>query len=79
MTDQPKDETVGGGDPTFEAQDAKLNKDLSGIDRARAGSKGAEFPHDENYAPGYHEGGTRFGFFNGKASSPPPAKDDKKP
>ncbi len=74
MTDQPKDDTVGGGDPTFEAQDAKLNKELIGIERARAGSKGAEFPHDENYTPGYHEGGARFGFFNGKDGSPPPPK-----
>jgi hypothetical protein len=46
-----------------------------------------DYPHDENYRPGYHEGGTRFGFFNGwdstapkppaKAPKPPPETDDK--
>ena len=42
-----------------------------------------DYPHDENYRPGYHEGGTRFGFFNGKdeapakAPDPTPEPDDK--
>jgi hypothetical protein len=83
MTDRTDDKAVGGGDPTspsdetFEARDARLNKEMSGFDRARAGSKGAEFPHDETYTPGYHQGGTRFGFFNGRDEPKAPPKDDK--
>ncbi len=80
MTDHPTPEPGADGDPklpddeTFEARDARLAKEMSGFDRERAGSKGAEFPHDENYKPGYHEGGTRFGFFNGKDDSKTPPK-----
>ena len=25
-----------------------------------------DYPHDGTYRPGYHEGGSRFGFFNGE-------------
>ena len=32
-----------------------------GGDRVR--TRPADYGHDENYRPGYHEGGTRFGFF----------------
>ena len=76
-TDKP---AVGGGDPkqaddpTFDAHDARLNRELDQFGRVRAGSKGAEFPHDENYTPGYHQGGTRFGFFNGPTDAKPTAK-----
>jgi hypothetical protein len=87
MTNRPEDQAGGGGDPktpedaSFEANDTRLNKELGRFDRARAGSKGAEYGHDENYAPGYHEGGARFGFFNNqgepKTPAPGPAKGDK--
>jgi hypothetical protein len=73
MKDQPDGQAAdqsGTPDPaaddSFEAHDARLNKELRRFDRARAGSPGAEVPHDENYAPGYHDGGVRFGFFSGK-------------
>lgn len=81
MPNSPEDQAAGGADPiqgpddpTFEAHDARLGKELRRFDRARAGSRGAEFPHDETYTPGYHEGGARFGFFNGKADAPSPAQ-----
>jgi hypothetical protein len=40
-----------------------------------------EHPHDETYTPGYHEGGSRFGFFNGhdNAGAPVPAGPRKAP
>ena len=34
---------------------------VGGTDRGR--HRPADYGHDENYRPGYHEGGTRFGFF----------------
>jgi hypothetical protein len=34
-----------------------------------------DYPHDENYRPGYHEGGSRFGFFNGEDNAEAPADD----
>lgn len=34
---------------------------VGGADRGR--HRPADYGHDENYRPGYHEGGTRFGFF----------------
>jgi hypothetical protein len=89
MTDRTDKPVVGGGDPkpsddlTFDAHDARLNRELDRFGRMRAGCKGEEFPHDESYTPGYHQGGTRFGFFNSganvkpPAAMPPPAKDDK--
>jgi hypothetical protein len=87
MPDRTDKPLVGGGDPkppedaTFDAHDARLNRELDRFRRLRAGSKGAEFPHDESYTPGYHQGGTRFGFFNGAAAEPlgvkPPTKNDK--
>ena len=63
----------------------RLARELRRFDRARAGARGAEFPHDESYAPGYHEGGTRFGFFSGNdetespSNTPPPAATPAKP
>jgi hypothetical protein len=81
MVNRPEDQVGGGAGPmspaddvTFEAHDARLDKELRRFDRVRAGSRGAEFPHDENYTPGYHEGGARFGFFNGKPQAPSPAQ-----
>jgi hypothetical protein len=43
-----------------------------GGDRVR--TRPADYGHDENYRPGYHEGGTRFGFFglSQDPSHPPP-------
>jgi hypothetical protein len=68
------DPTMTTDDPSFDAHDARLDRELRRFDRMRAGSKGAEFGHDETYVPGYHEGGTRFGFFNLRS----PAKPDPK-
>lgn len=50
------------GDPRARREDARLTSDLRRFERAR-GSRRPDFGHDENYRPGYHEGGTRFGFF----------------
>ena len=83
MTDRTDTSTGGGGDPkpsddlTFDAHDARLSRELDRFGRIRAGSKGAEFPHDENYTPGYHQGGTRFGFFNGHDDAQPPAAPEQ--
>jgi hypothetical protein len=62
-------------DISFEDHDARLNRELRRFDRDRAGHLGAEFPHDESYAPGYHAGGVRFGFFSlkGEPAAEPPA------
>jgi hypothetical protein len=51
-------------DAGFEVEDERLNKALKRNERARAGSPGAEFGHDQTYRPGYHQGGVRFGFFH---------------
>ena len=59
-------------DPGFEAMDVRLNKGLTKIHRERAGSKGDEFGHDQTYTPGYHEGGSRFGFFEAATTPPTP-------
>jgi hypothetical protein len=50
------------GDPRARREDARLTDDLRRFERAR-GPRRPDFGHDENYRPGYHEGGTRFGFF----------------
>ena len=50
-------------DPQFRAQDARLRSELSQYERERRRVRN-EFGHDQNYRPGYHEGGTRFGFFH---------------
>jgi len=76
MPNRPDDQAAGVGPaetPDFEVEDARLSKALRRIERERAGHRGAEFGHDENYTPGYHEGGVRFGFFSGK-DHPPPTK-----
>ncbi|HEX2818278.1 MAG TPA: hypothetical protein VHN39_17935 [Phenylobacterium sp.] len=46
--------------------------DTDGAGDAKPGGPD-DYPHDENYRPGYHEGGSRFGFFNGEdnAEAPP--------
>lgn len=36
-----------------------------------------EHPHDETYSPGYHEGGSRFGFFNGQDNAGLPVDSRK--
>lgn len=82
MPNPPEDQTAAGTAAAASvAARAKvregvlqLAKELRRFDRGRAGSRGAEFPHDEAYTPGYHEGGARFGFFNGKddADAAPP-------
>lgn len=84
MPNPPEDQTVAGkvaaamsAAAQAEIRDGvlQLARELRRFDRVRAGSRGAEFPHDEAYTPGYHEGGARFGFFNGKdeADAAPPA------
>ena len=49
-------------DPRARAEDARLTADLRRFERSR-GLRRPDYGHDENYRPGYHEGGTRFGFF----------------
>ena len=53
------------GDPRARREDARLTGELGRFDRAR-GPRRPDFGHDENYRPGYHAGGTRFGFFGVK-------------
>jgi hypothetical protein len=36
-----------------------------------------DYPHDETYTPGYHEGGSRFGFFNGDDNAGAPVRGPK--
>jgi len=52
-----------GRDPVFRAEDARLDAALRREERARGGGRRPEYGHDQNYRPGYHEGGSRFGFF----------------
>ena len=54
---------VRGEARSFEADDARLNADLDRYERTRPQLGPAQYGHDENYRPGYHQGGTRFGFF----------------
>lgn len=49
-------------DARARADDARLSAELGRFERSR-GMRRADYGHDENYRPGYHEGGTRFGFF----------------
>lgn len=60
-----RDERRAFSDMTFEAEDARLNAALEHYERNRPGFGGAEYGRDENYRPGYHRGGSRFGFFGG--------------
>jgi hypothetical protein len=50
-------------DAGFRAEDARLNADLHRYERSRGRPVRVEYGHDQNYRPGYHEGGSRFGFF----------------
>ncbi|MBS0333816.1 MAG: hypothetical protein JSS35_13700, partial [Proteobacteria bacterium] len=59
------DEADRAGARSFEADDARLNDDLDRYERNRRRFGPAQYGHDENYRPGYHQGGTRFGFFGG--------------
>jgi hypothetical protein len=52
-----------GEDPVFEAEDRRLEAELRRHERERGRTRSPEYGHDQNYRPGYHEGGTRFGFF----------------
>jgi hypothetical protein len=54
------------GDPGFRAEDRRLTTDIARY-RTRFGPAHVDYGHDQNYRPGYHEGGTRFGFFGGGA------------
>jgi hypothetical protein len=47
------------------AEDAHLKADLRSFG-AHWGRTHLDYGHDQNYRPGYHEGGTRFGFFRGQ-------------
>jgi hypothetical protein len=51
------------GDPIFRSEDAHLKADLSRYAREQNRIAPPEYGHDQNYRPGYHEGGSRFGFF----------------
>ena len=57
------DEGRAFGDPGFRAEDARLNAELNRYDRQRGRPARVEYGHDQNYRPGYHAGGSRFGFF----------------
>lgn len=71
----PRDRTDQGGpprtgpegrsfsDPGFRAEDARLDAALNRQERERGRMRRPEYGHDQNYRPGYHEGGSRFGFF----------------
>jgi len=50
-------------DPGFRAEDARLNAALNRQDREPGRIRQPDYGHDQNYRPGYHEGGSRFGFF----------------
>ena len=54
---------------SFEADDARLNHELDRYERSRRRFGPEQYGHDENYRPGYHLGGTRFGFFGGPEGS----------
>lgn len=56
-------------DTHFRAEDARLNAALDRYERDRPHFGPEEYGHDENYRPGYHQGGTRFGFFGGPNGS----------
>jgi hypothetical protein len=53
-----------GGDEgrSFRGEDAHLSAEMKRYN-ARFGPVHVDYGHDQNYRPGYHEGGSRFGFF----------------
>jgi hypothetical protein len=68
-SDRREERAIGpagrGGDAGFRAEDAHLKADLRSFG-AHWGRTHLDYGHDQNYRPGYHEGGTRFGFFRGQ-------------
>lgn len=48
----------------FRAEQARLEAALARQERERGRPRAPEYGHDQNYRPGYHEGGSRFGFFS---------------
>lgn len=56
------DEGRAFGDRGFRAEDGRLSADMKRYN-ARFGGVRVEYGHDQNYRPGYHAGGSRFGFF----------------
>jgi hypothetical protein len=67
---------IDRGGPRARADDARLASDLRRFERRR-GLRRADYGHDENYRPGYHEGGTRFGFFGVSQGDYRQALDDQ--
>jgi hypothetical protein len=63
-------------DARARGDDARLTAEFSRFDRTR-GPRRPDFGHDENYRPGYHEGGTRFGFFGVSQGEHPRSLDDR--
>lgn len=55
---------------SFETDEERLNAELERYERSRRRFGPAEYDHDENYRPGYHLGGSRFGFFGGPGGAP---------
>jgi hypothetical protein len=47
---------------SFHGEDERLGADIKRYG-ARYGPAHVDYGHDQNYRPGYHEGGSRFGFF----------------
>ena len=67
---RPENPSFGG--VGFVADDARLGAELDQYDRQRRFGR-PEYTHEQNYRPGYHEGGARFGFFG------PPAEPAFRP
>jgi len=59
---RPEDRSFGA-DPGFQVEDARLGAALKRHERERSRTRPADYGHDGNFRPGYHEGGSRFGFF----------------
>ena len=57
----PRGRGPGGSGPERGAPDSSERRTFS--DTRFRTERQADFGHDENYRPGYHAGGTRFGFF----------------
>jgi len=47
---------------SFRSEDQRLSAEMKRYN-ARFGPVHVDYGHDQNYRPGYHEGGSRFGFF----------------
>jgi hypothetical protein len=60
--DEGRAEGRSFGGPSASSEGAQLDDALKRYD-TRYGRVHVDYGHDQNYRPGYHEGGSRFGFF----------------